>query len=790
MTNAAIERGSSSESAESSETCELDLLVGGMTCASCVSHVQKALGRVPGVQKADVNLARGSARVRFDPTRATADDVAKAASDAGFPAEPQLPGMSAATAEEQRAHHHAHEAGSWGRRALVGAILWFPLEFTHWVQTAVGGHSHHAASQSWMTWATLTSSVAVMIYIGSKFYRSAAIALRHGTTNMDVLIAMGASVAFGYSLVYLSGGMLGWWTPPMAEQLYFMEAGGLLTLVSTGHWLEARARQSAGSAIRQLLDLSPATALLLPPLSRGLSLPLAGGSSESQFEQVPVAQLKIDDRVLIRPGDRVPIDGVVTDGRSSVDESMLTGESLPVSRTPGDKVIGGTINQDGRLVVRVTGVGADTALAQIVSRVEAAQSSKPPVQKLADQISAVFVPAVLGIALLTALGWWAWGASHHWPASQTLGAAAKAVCSVLIIACPCALGLAVPAAVMVGTGLGAKRGILIRDIDALQSAEKLQTIVLDKTGTITQGKPAVRHVIPAAGMTDDQLLSLAATAEQFSEHPVAQAVVRAARERNLPFSEPESFENVPGRGVVAQINGHTVLAGNAELLHEHSVQSAELSATADGQTLIHLARKSSDGATQYLGAVTLADQLKADSVAAIAQLHALGLRTVLLTGDNAAAAQVVAEQVKIDDIRADVRPGGKADVIAQLQRNSSGRRRVVGMVGDGVNDAPALAQADLGVAIGTGSDVAKETGDVVLVSGSLRGVASSIRLSRATMKKIRQNLFWAFAYNVIAIPIAAMGLLNPLVAAGAMALSDVIVIGNAILLRWSHIDDR
>jgi heavy metal translocating P-type ATPase len=539
-----------------------------------------------------------------------------------------------------------------------------------------------------------------------------------------------------------------------------------------------------------------------------------------EYETVPVADLHPGDRVLVRPGDRVPIDGEVVDGRSTVDESMLSGEPLPVTKSLGDAVIGGTVNVDGRLTVRVTKTGGETALAQIVKLVEHAQSSKPPVQQLADRISAVFVPAVLAIALVTGIGWYGWAAAHGWHAGTTWAAIAKAVCSVLIIACPCALGLAVPAALMVGIGRGAKQGILIRDIDALQSAERIDTVVLDKTGTVTRGKPAVVGVLSFNGEADEhQVLRLAASAEQFSEHPLAKAIVAHARERNIGTSDPTSFTNDPGYGVVAAVGGRTLLVGSKSLLAKHGYavsHDREGPAVPDpAQTLVYVAERNGDGAVSPLGLVALSDQLKPDSITAVRELHALGLKTVLLTGDNEATAKFIAHQVGIDDVRADVKPGGKADVIRELQARSraaadderdadaavgppngavalASRRATrpggVGMVGDGVNDAPALAAADLGVAIGSGSDVAKETGGIVLVSGSLHGVAASIRLSRATMSKIRQNLFFAFIYNVLAIPLAAFGLLNPLIAAAAMALSDVTVIGNALLLRRSKID--
>ena len=759
------------------ETRTATIDVGGMDCASCVAHVRKAAELVPGVRSCDVNLARGIASLRFDPGRTDAERIAKAISASGYLAAPQAAGEARVDSETRRLKRQNDEARAWFRRAVVGVLLWLPLEATHWLMRLAQHHHVHPAQQTVMGWAALLLATLSIIYVGSRFYISAWRALRMGTSNMDTLIALGATVAYGYSLAYFLAGLAGALAPPMAGQLYFMEASGLLAIISIGHWLEARARQSAGSAIRELVKLAPSTALRL--------------DDQNEPREVPSAELRVGDRLLIRPGDRVPADGTVAEGRSSVDESMLTGEPLPVTRSVGEKVIGGTVNQDGRLVVHVSRTGAETALAQIVQLVEQAQSSRPPVQELADRVAAVFVPSVLGIALLTAAGWYAWGAGHDWSTGKTWGHIANAVCSVLIIACPCALGLAVPTALMVGTGIGARKGILIRDIDALQKAERIDTVVLDKTGTITQGKPAVTQVVALNGLAENEVLRLAAGAEQYSEHPLARAVVASARSRGLHLPDPRSFTNEPGLGVVAEIEDRTLLVGNLALLQRHGAVSGN-GTTAQphpGSTQVHLGQKRADGSVERLGVIALSDQLKPDSIAAIQDLHRLGLRTVLLTGDNRAAAAGIAEQTGIDDVRADVRPGEKAAVIRALQSSAIGNgKSAISMVGDGINDAPALAQADLGIAIGSGSDIAKEAGDIVLVSGSLSGIPAAIRLSRATMRKIRQNLFLAFVYNVLAIPLAALGLLNPLIAALAMALSDVTVVGNALLLRRQKID--
>jgi Cu+-exporting ATPase len=735
--------------------------VAGMDCASCVAHVEKAAQRVGGVQECQVNLARGRAVVKFDPEKTNATQIAGAITSAGYPATPEDIRESQASAEEARLNRQRDEARAWFRRAVTAIALWLPVELLHWSRQLLGAHVHGV---DWMTWLALVTSTIGVAYVGWAFYRSAFKALLRRTSNMDTLIAMGATVAYIYSLGALIGHLARGWPLPA---LYFTESTGLLALISLGHWLEARARESAGSAIRELLNLAPATAIRL---------------RDSGQEQVPVQELQVRDVIVVRPGDRVPIDGLVIDGRSSVDESMITGEPLPVVRSVGDTVIGGTQNVDGALRVRVTKVGSETALAQIVKLVENAQSSKPAVQKLADQIAAVFVPSVLLIALITGVGWYIWGAAHQWDSPHTWGMIAKAVCSVLIIACPCALGLAVPAALMVGTGMGAKRGILIRDINALQTAEKIDTVVLDKTGTITQGKPVVSSIEPLAGLAPVEILRLAASAEQYSEHPLAKAIVAKAREDGIDLVDPESFNNEPGAGVVAQIDGKRVAVGSESHLSSTGVSPVQHGQDARAtETRVYVAVDQ-----QLVGILHITDQIKPDSKTAIAELHAMKLRTVLLSGDNESAAKAIAQQVGIDDVRANVKPAGKADAIRELQN----RKSAIAMVGDGINDAPALAQADLGIAIGSGSDIAKETGDIVLVGGSLHGIAIAIRLSRATMRTIRQNLFFAFLYNVLAIPLAALGLLNPLLAAAAMALSDVTVIGNALLLRRSRIDEN
>lgn len=739
---------------------ETQLVVTGMNCASCVSHVDKAIRNVPGVRDVNVSLAQGKARVSFDATRVEADRIAKAATDAGYPS----------SVPTDAGHHHPAgdaedpHARAWKRRALVGVTLWAPLEALHWILHWTSPHAMHGVT--WMTWLSLVTSTVAIVYIGGAFYRSAFAAARRGTTNMDTLISLGASVAYGYSLVSLLGALAGAWQLP--EHLYFVESTALLALISVGHWLETRARGKAGAAIRQLLELAPDTALRLPAKKkRLLSLGVIQANTAAEVEEeVPVRDLVLGDRVLVKPGMRIPIDGEVDAGTSDVDESMLTGEPLPVSRKPGDKVIGGTLNRDGALTVRVTAVGADTALAQIIRLVDDAQTAKPPVQQLADRISAIFVPTVLIIALLVGVGWFVYGTSAGWESRDTWGKIANTVCSVLIIACPCALGLALPAALMVSTGWGARHGILIRNLDALQRGERVRTVVLDKTGTITHGKPRVASILIVDDVFERELLYLAGSAELQSEHPLGEAIVQAARERGIELHTPESFVNEPGVGVRATVKGRRIFVGR---------DAADPDAPGVGVFLEEAERR-------LIGRITLTDTVREDSREAIARLHALGVKVVMLTGDSESTAQQVAAEVGIDRVVAGVKPAGKAATIAQLKSELQPGESII-MIGDGINDAPALAAADLGIAVGSGSDIAKQSAGIVLVRNSLHGAVNAVELSRLSMRKIRQNLFWAFFYNVLAIPAAALGILSPTIAAGAMALSDVTVIGNALLIR-------
>ena len=751
----------------------------GMDCASCVSHVDKAIRSLPGVTDVSVNLARGRASVTYDAGRIGLDRIAAAATAAGYPSEPIRADQSQASQANDESHHAAKHASEWRRRAITGVVLWAPAELLHWIVSWGGWHLHGI---TWMTWFALSTSTLAIILVGGGFYRSALAAAKRGTTNMDTLISMGASVAYAYSLVALIGSLLGVWVLP--EHLYFTEASALLALISVGHWLETRARDQAGAAIRQLLELAPETALLLArDESRGVLAPnnRAGDgpalkkrslSLREDPKEVPVSTLIVGDRVLVKPGSRVPIDGVVESGTSSVDESMLTGEPLPAMRTVGHEVAGGTLNRDGALVVRVSRVGAETALAQIVALVEAAQNAKPAVQRLADRVSAIFVPVVIAIAAVVGVGWLAWGYGHQWPAATTWGMVAKTVCSVLIIACPCALGIALPAALMVSTGWGARHGILIRSLESLQRAERTRIVVLDKTGTITRGAPEVTSVSPEDGTFERELLYLAGSAEMLSEHPLGHAIVERVKSGGIELHTPTDFRNEPGIGVHATVGGRKLFVGQ---------DVVEGRAATGGVGVFQI---DDAGKRRRLGTITLRDAARDDSRTAIATLRALGCEVVMLTGDNQVNADEVARQVGITRVIAGVRPDEKAHAIARLKSELRAGESVV-MIGDGINDAPALAAADLGIAVGSGADVAKQSAGIVLVGNSLRAAAEAIALSRVTMRTVRQNLFWAFFYNVIAIPLAAFGYLTPTWSAAAMALSDVTVVGNALMIRRS-----
>jgi Cu+-exporting ATPase len=716
----------------------LDLAISGMTCAACATRIETVLNKLPGIE-ANVNFASEKASIRYVPGQADAERLIAAVRRAGYDARESGFDTRAAEKERKAAAYRAELKRFW-----VSVVLTLPLVAQ---MGAMFSGEHEDLLPRWLQFALATP---VQFWIGWRFYVGAFNALRGGAGNMDVLVALGTSMAWLFSAVVTVAGL-------HHHHVYFEASAAVITLVLMGKLLEARAKAKTSAAIEALIRLQPQTARVL---------------RDGELVEVPVASLNPGDVFVVRPGESVPVDGEVAEGASSVNEAMLTGESLPVAKQAGDKVFAATVNGDGLIRCRATGVGSHTLLAGIIRMVEQAQGSKAPVQRLADRISAIFVPVVTAIALVAFAGWWLF-------TGDFTNALVNAV-AVLVIACPCALGLATPTAIMVGTGRGAAAGILVKNAEALELAKNVEVLAVDKTGTLTQGKPEVTDVVPAVGIAETELLRIAAGLEQGATHPLAEAIVARSREQGMALAQPGELRAVPGKGLTAVLDGEEYALGSPAFLAERGVTVPEalLAPLANGgKSVVAVSR----GLT-FLGLLGVADRLRPTSRAAVARLRAQGVEVVMLTGDNAATAAAIAREAGIARFEAEVLPQDKAAAVTKLK--SGGRR--VGMVGDGINDAPALAAADVSFAIGGGSDVALEAADVTLMRSDLLSATDAIDLSRATLSKIRQNLFFAFIYNVLGIPLAAMGMLNPVIAGAAMALSSVSVVSNSLLLRrWT-----
>jgi len=736
--------------------------VGGMTCASCVARVEQALKSAPGVISADVNLASEKATVEYLEGTDIAE-LRRAVKEAGYELGAEVETLEDVATATRR------ETGRLRKRLIIAAALAVPIFALSMFVPAFSG-------KPYLLWALATP---VQFWTGGRFYRGAWGALKHRTADMNTLIAVGTSAAYLYSMIavllpalFAAGGL--------EPHLYFDTSAMIITLILLGRFFEARAKGQTSEAIKKLIGMQPKTALVI---------------RNGKEAEIPIEDVQVGDLILVRPGERVPVDGIVRRGHSTIDESMITGESIPVEKKSGDEIIGATINKTGSFRFEATKVGKDTTLARIIRLVEEAQGSKAPIQRLADIIASYFVPTVIGIATVTFIIWYLVGPT------PSLTFALLNFIAVLIIACPCALGLATPTAIMVGTGKGAEYGILIRDAEALERSHQINTVLLDKTGTLTRGEPEVTDIVAAASISQEEVLKLAASAERGSEHPLGEAIVRAAAEKKLKLYPVSDFNAIPGHGIEASVKKKPLILGNLRLMESKGLALNGMAKEAErlrdeGKTVMFLGWDS-----QVVGIIALADTLKANAREALNALHRMGIKVGMLTGDNQRTAEAIAREAGIDRVLAEVLPEHKAQEVKKLQ----GKGKVVAMVGDGINDAPALAQADIGIAIGTGTDVAMETGDITLISGDLTAIATAVSLSKRTMRTIKQNLFWAFAYNTALIPVAAgvlylafgqsgvpaglnfvlgnYGFLNPILAAAAMAASSMTVVFNSLRLR-------